>query len=112
MAFAFAWTPCVGPVLGVVLGLASRTGTLAGGVVLLLAYSLGLALPFVLVGLAFGRFTAAMGKARHWLWAVELVAGALLIGFGVILLTDNIAVISNHVSSWLNDIGLGRLSRS
>jgi cytochrome c-type biogenesis protein len=112
MAFAFAWTPCVGPVLGVVLGLASRTGTLAGGVVLLFAYSLGLALPFILVGLAFGRFTAAMGKARHWLWAVELVAGALLIGFGVILLTDNIGVISNHVSSWLNDIGLGRLSRS
>jgi cytochrome c-type biogenesis protein len=112
MAFAFAWTPCVGPVLGVVLGLASRTGTLAGGVVLLLAYSLGLALPFVLVGLAFGRFTAAMGRARHWLWAVELVAGVLLVGFGVILLTDNIGVISNHVSSWLNDIGLGRLSRS
>ncbi len=112
MAFAFAWTPCVGPVLGVVLGLASRTGTLAGGVVLLFAYSLGLALPFVLVGLAFGRFTAAMSKARHWLWAVELVAGALLIAFGVILLTDNIGVISNHVSSWLNDIGLGRLSTS
>jgi cytochrome c-type biogenesis protein len=112
MAFAFAWTPCVGPVLGVVLGLASRTGTLAGGVVLLFAYSLGLALPFILVGLAFGRFTAAMGKARHWLWAVELVAGVLLVGFGVILLTDNIGVISNHVSSWLNDIGLGRLSTS
>jgi cytochrome c-type biogenesis protein len=112
MAFAFAWTPCVGPVLGVVLGLASRTGTLAGGVVLLFAYSLGLAVPFVLVGLAFGRFTAAMGKARHWLWAVELVAGVLLVVFGVILLTDNIAVISNHVSSWLHDIGLGRLSTS
>jgi cytochrome c-type biogenesis protein len=112
MAFAFAWTPCVGPVLGVVLGLASRTGTLTGGVVLLFAYSLGLAVPFVLVGLAFGRFTAAMGKAQRWLWAVELVAGALLVGFGVILLTDNIAVISNHVASWLNDIGLGRLSTS
>jgi hypothetical protein len=53
-----------------------------------------------------------MGKAQRWLWAVELVAGALLIGFGVILLTDNIAVISNHVASWLNDIGLGRLSTS
>lgn len=112
MAFAFAWTPCVGPVLGVVLGLASRTNTLAGGVVLLFAYSLGLAVPFVLVGLAFGRFTAAMSKARHWLWAVELVAGLLLIAFGVILLTDNIGVISNHVSSWLNDIGLGRLTTS
>jgi cytochrome c-type biogenesis protein len=112
MAFAFAWTPCVGPVLGVVLGLASRTGTLAGGVLLLFAYSLGLAVPFVLVGLAFGRFTAAMGKARHWLWAVELVAGALLVAFGVVLLTNNIGLISNHVSSWLSDIGLGRLTTS
>ena len=112
MAFAFAWTPCVGPVLGVVLGLASRTNTLAGGVVLLFAYSLGLAVPFVLVGLAFGRFTAVMSRTRHWLWAVELVAGLLLVAFGVILLTDNIGVISNHVSSWLNDIGLGRLTTS
>ena len=58
MAFAFAWTPCIGPVLGVVLGLAGHNGTLAGGVVLLFAYSLGLAVPFVLVGLAFGRMTS------------------------------------------------------
>jgi cytochrome c-type biogenesis protein len=112
MAFAFAWTPCVGPVLGVVLGLASRNGTLAGGVVLLFAYSLGLALPFVLVGLAFGRFTAALARARHWLWAVELVAGALLVVFGVLLLPDNVSWISTHMSNLLNDIGLGRLSTS
>jgi cytochrome c-type biogenesis protein len=112
MAFAFAWTPCVGPVLGVVLGLASHNGTLAGGVVLLFAYSLGLALPFVLVGLAFGRFTALFARTRHWLWAVELVAGVLLVGFGVLLLTDNIGWVSNHVSSWLHDIGLGRLTTS
>jgi cytochrome c-type biogenesis protein len=92
MAFAFAWTPCVGPVLGVVLGLASHNGTLAGGVLLLLAYSLGLALPFVVVGLAFGRCTAALARARHWLWAVELAAGILLVGFGVLLLTDNVVV--------------------
>jgi cytochrome c-type biogenesis protein len=112
MAFAFAWTPCVGPVLGVVLGLASHNGTLAGGVVLLFAYSLGLALPFVVVGLAFGRCTAALARARHWLWAVELGAGILLIGFGVLLLTDNIGWVSNHLSTLLNDIGLGRLSKS
>ena len=72
MAFAFAWTPCIGPVLGVVLGLASHNGTLAGGVVLLFAYSLGLALPFILVGLAFGRITAALaGPATgcgRWSW--------------------------------------------
>jgi cytochrome c-type biogenesis protein len=112
MAFAFAWTPCVGPVLGVVLGLASHNGTLAGGVLLLFAYSLGLALPFVLVGLAFGRFTTALSQARHWLWAVELVAGALLVVFGVLLLTDNVSWVSTHVSNVLNDIGLGRLSKS
>ena len=68
MAFAFAWTPCIGPVLGVVLGLAGHNGTLAGGVVLLFAYSLGLAVPFVLVGLAFGRMTSALARARQWLW--------------------------------------------
>ena len=112
MAFAFAWTPCIGPVLGVVLGMASRTGTLAGGVVLLFAYSLGLALPFVLVGLAFSRMTGVLARTRHWAWAVELVAGLLLIGFGVLLLTDNVGWLSNHISNLLNDIGLGRLSRS
>ena len=61
MAFAFAWTPCIGPVLGVVLGLAARNGSLPGGVLLLFGYSLGLAVPFVLVGLAFGRLTATLG---------------------------------------------------
>jgi cytochrome c-type biogenesis protein len=112
MAFAFAWTPCIGPVLGAVLGLASRNGTLAGGAFLLLAYSLGLAVPFVLVGLAFGRFTALLARTRHWLWAVELAAGVILIVFGVLLLTDNVGWISNHISDWLNHIGLGRLSKS
>jgi cytochrome c-type biogenesis protein len=112
MAFAFAWTPCIGPVLGVVLGLASRTGTLAGGVVLLFAYSLGLAVPFVLVGLVFGRLTGWLAQARHWLWAVELVAGLLLIGFGILLLTDNVGWVSNHISNLLDDVGLGRLSTS
>jgi cytochrome c-type biogenesis protein len=112
MAFAFAWTPCIGPVLGVVLGLAARDGTLAGGVLLLFAYSLGLAVPFVLVGLAFGRLTATLARARHWLWAVEVVAGVVLVAFGVLLLTDNVGWISTQISNLLNDIGLGRLSRS
>jgi cytochrome c-type biogenesis protein len=112
MAFAFAWTPCIGPVLGVVLGLAARDGTLAGGVLLLFAYSLGLAVPFVLVGLAFGRLTATLARARHWLWAVEVAAGAILVAFGVLLLTDNVSWLSTQISNLLNDMGLGRLSRS
>ena len=112
MAFAFAWTPCIGPVLGVVLGLAARNGTLAGGVLLLFAYSLGLAVPFVLVGLAFGRLTALMARARRWLWVVELVAGVVLVVFGVLLLTDNVGWVSTQFSNLLDDIGLRRLSTS
>ncbi len=112
MAFAFAWTPCIGPVLGAVLGLAARNGTLTGGVLLLFAYSLGLAVPFVLVGLAFGRLTAALSRTRRWLWAVELVAGLVLVVFGVLLLTDNVTWVSTQLSNFLHDIGLGRLSSS
>jgi cytochrome c-type biogenesis protein len=112
MAFAFAWTPCIGPVLGVVLGLAAHNGTLPGGVLLLFAYSAGLAVPFVLVGLAFGRLTAVLARARHVMWAVELVAGLILIVFGVLLLTDNVSWVSSQFSNLLNDLGLSRLSRS
>ncbi len=112
MAFAFAWTPCIGPVLGVVLGLAAKNGTLPGGVLLLFAYSLGLAVPFVLTGLAFGRLTSVLARARSRLWIIELVAGSILVVFGVLLLTNNISWVSTHISNLLNDIGLGRLSTS
>jgi len=112
MAFAFAWTPCIGPVLGVVLGLAAHDGTLAGGVVLLLAYSLGLAVPFVASGLAFGRLTAVLARARRGVTAVELVAGVVLIGFGILLVSGHLGWISGQFSRLLDDIGLGRLSTS
>lgn len=112
MAFAFAWTPCLGPVLGVVLGLAGHNGTLAGGVALLFAYSLGLAVPFVLVGVAFGRMTSALARARRWLWVIELVAGVVLVAFGILLLTHNVSWVSTQVSNALHDVGLGRLTTS
>jgi cytochrome c-type biogenesis protein len=112
MAFAFAWTPCIGPVLGVVLGLAAKNGTLPGGVLLLFAYSIGLAVPFVVSGLAFGRLTTGLVRARRYLWAIEVVAGAILIVFGLMLLTGNVTWLSDHMRSWLSDVGLGRLSTS
>ena len=112
MAFAFAWTPCIGPVLGVVLGLAAHNGSLPGGVLLLFAYSLGLGVPFVLTGLAFGRLTAVFVRARRSLSIIELVAGAILVVFGVLLLTDNVSWVSSQFSHLLNSIGLGRLTRS
>jgi len=113
MAFAFAWTPCIGPVLGSVLTLAAGTGgSAAGGIALLLAYSLGLGVPFVLCGLAFGRMTDALARVRSRLRWVDLAGGAVLIVFGVLLLTGHVAVISDHLSTWLRDIHLSRLSDS
>ena len=112
MAFAFAWTPCIGPVLGVVLGLAAHNGSLAGGVLLLFAYSLGLGVPFVVTGLAFGRLTAVFARARRGLWIVEVVAAVILVVFGILLLTDHLGWVSTQFSNLLKDIGLGRLSTS
>jgi cytochrome c-type biogenesis protein len=112
MAFAFAWTPCVGPVLGVVLSLAANNGTLAGGVLLLFAYSLGLGVPFVAAGLAFGRLTATFARARRGVWVINLVGGVVLVAFGILLLTDNVSWLSTQFTNLLNDIGLGRLTTS
>jgi cytochrome c-type biogenesis protein len=112
MAFAFAWTPCIGPVLAVVLGLAEHNGSLAGGVLLLFAYSLGLAVPFVIAGLAFGRLTSVIARARRGLWIVEVVGGVVLVTFGVLLVTNQLAWLSSQFSTLLDHIGLSRLSRS
>ncbi len=112
MAFAFAWTPCIGPVLAVVLGLAEHNGSLAGGVLLLFAYSLGLAVPFVIAGLAFGRLTSVIGRARRGLWIVEVVGGSILVIFGILLVTDHLGWLSSQFSSFLDHIGLSRLSTS
>lgn len=111
-AFSFAWTPCVSPVLGSVLSLAAGSGSSAsGGVVLLLAYSLGLGVPFLLFGLAFGRMTDIAARFRGALRYVDLVGGAILILFGLILLTGNIAVLSLHISNWLNDLHINWISK-
>jgi cytochrome c-type biogenesis protein len=113
MAFAFAWTPCIGPVLGSVLTLAAGTGGSAtGGIALLLAYSLGLGVPFLLSGLAFGRMTDALARARSGLRWVDLVGGVVLIVFGLLLLTGNVGIIADHLANWFRDLHLSRLSDS
>ena len=113
MAFAFAWTPCIGPVLGSVLTLAAGNGgSPTGGIALLLAYSLGLGVPFLLTGLAFGRMTDALARVRGRLRVVDLVGGAVLIVFGLLLLTGNVGVVSAHIAQWLRDLHLSRLASS
>jgi cytochrome c-type biogenesis protein len=88
MAFAVGWTPCIGPVLAGILGLALAQGGGAWGAVLLFFYSLGLGLPFVLIGLGVGRLTTAMGFVKrnyHWFAGV---GGGLLMGIGLLLATN------------------------
>ena len=113
MAFAFAWTPCIGPVLGSVLALAAGTGgSASGGIALLLAYSLGLGVPFLLSGLAFGRMTDLLAKVKRRQRAVDLVGGAILVVFGLLLVTGHVSEISSVISGWLRDLHLSRLSTS
>jgi len=112
MAFAFGWTPCVGPVLGGVLGLAAARATLDSGVALLVTYSLGLGVPFLVTGLAFGRLTSLVARMRRRLWLVDLVSGVALVVFGLFLLTDNLHWLSSWAAGVLRDLGLGRLTVS
>ncbi len=99
MAFGFAWTPCIGPVLTVILATASLQATLGRGVGLLVAYSLGLGIPFLLSGL--GLFKV-FGRLRPYLRPINIVSGVLLTLFGVIMLTGNISTLSN----WFSDVML------
>jgi cytochrome c-type biogenesis protein len=110
MTFAFGWTPCITPVLAAVLGLASSGGTLARGEEMLVAYSFGLGVPFVLTGLAFGRLSGALGFARRHSRAVSMASGALLAALGVLIITGEVGVVSSWSNSLLEHIGLGGLA--
>ncbi len=98
LAFAFGWTPCIGPILGAILLYASQQATVSEGVLLLMAYSAGLGIPFVLSGLAINGFFAAFGRIRRHMKAVEYVSGALLVGVGLLLVTDRLAVLAQYFS--------------
>ncbi|MDP2182744.1 MAG: cytochrome c biogenesis protein CcdA [Actinomycetota bacterium] len=106
MAFAFGWTPCVGPILGSILAVAGSSGSVGTGVLLLSAYSLGLGVPFVLVALLFGK----LGGTLRWLGrhslAINRVAGAVLIAVGVLMITGRLGVLSGWLSTVLPSVGL------
>jgi cytochrome c-type biogenesis protein len=110
MAFAFGWTPCIGPALAAVLGLASSSHTLGRGEIMLVSFSFGLGVPFVVLGLAFGRLTGVLGFTRRHLRAINVVSGLGLAALGVLLLTDNVHVVSTFFSNLLDDLGLDRLA--
>lgn len=104
-AFAFGWTPCVGPILAVILGFAAAQDSVLKGIALLTIYSLGLAVPFLLTSLGLERFLKFYSRFRSHMHAVEVASGALLIVLGVLLVMNRFTIISNYLS-FLNRFAL------
>lgn len=107
LAFAFGWTPCIGPVLGPILTLAGGQDTVIDGALLLAAYSLGLGIPFILAALFSSAFMRFLGRFKMHLGRVEKIMGALLVVAGVLFLTGGIQA----AAFWLLETfpALGRL---
>ena len=98
LAFAFGWTPCIGPILGAILVYASQQETVSQGVLLLTSYSLGLGIPFLLSGMAINGFFAASGRLKRHMRAVEIATGGLLVAVGLLLVTDRLTILAVYFS--------------
>ncbi len=97
LAFAFGWTPCIGPVLGTILALASQEQSVGRGGFLLLAYAMGLGIPFLLAGIFIGRSRALINRVKPHLAMVEKAIGGFLVLIGLLLLTGRFS----DISYWL-----------
>src|SRR5271166_992932 len=104
-AFAFGWTPCVGPILAVILGFAATQDSVAKGILLLAVYSMGLAVPFLLTSLGIERFLKFYKRFRMHMHALEVASGGLLIVLGILLVFGRFTIISNYLS-FLNRFAL------
>lgn len=102
VAFGFGWSPCFGPAMTSILGLAGREGQAFAGATLMMTYTLGLGVPFLVLGLAFGRLAGVIGFLKRHGAAVVVVSAAVLGGFGVLLVTDNLVELSAQLSRWLD----------
>ena len=104
-AFAFGWTPCIGPILATILVFAGAQETLMKGVLLLAIYSAGLAVPFLLTSLGVDRFLGFYTRFRRHLHTVEVISGVLLIVVGVLIFMNNLKLLSGYLA-FLNRFAL------
>jgi cytochrome c-type biogenesis protein len=92
LAFAFGWTPCIGPVLGAILALSASDATALGGTALLAVYSLGLGLPFVLAALFMRGFVARLATMRRAGRVLKIVAGLVMVAMGVAMISGHLGL--------------------
>ena len=95
IAFAAGWTPCIGPILGGIIGLAATTGGWKGGLILAAFYSAGLAVPFLITGLAINKFLGFYTRFRRHLHKVEVVSGIVLILIGVLIMSNRLTLLAS-----------------
>ena len=105
MGFAFGWTPCIGPILGSILALASLENTLIQGIFLLITYSIGLGIPFVLAGYYMGNFLVFSKKARKFISKIQKISGLVLIVTGILILTSKLQSIGFYLLEALPFLG-------
>jgi cytochrome c-type biogenesis protein len=112
-AFAFGWSPCIGATMGAILTMAAGragSGGPAEGAFLLAVYSLGLGIPFIVTGLGVSRLTAAVGYLRRHVRAINLVSGALLVGVGLLFLTDQVFQVAIWMQKGFRALNLDSLA--
>ena len=109
-AFALAWTPCTGPTLGAIISATGTTGSAAHGAFLMAVYCLGLGVPFLITGLAFGTATSFFGVIKRHYPIVIGVGGVVLIAMGVLIFTGEFTTLNITVDNWLHSLGLPNFS--
>ncbi|MBA3267287.1 MAG: cytochrome C biogenesis protein [Acidimicrobiia bacterium] len=105
MAFAAGWAPCIGPVLATILATAAASGTVAWGAILLLFYSAGLGIPFVLLALGFSRAQRSLAWLRRNGRRIEVIGGALMVGVGVLFVTGQWQELFRPMQRWFAELG-------
>lgn len=100
-AFAFGWTPCIGPILGGILTIAGSKATVGEGVLLLAVYSAGLGVPFLLTSIAVDKFFLASARVRRHYRTIEMVSGGMLVILGVLIFTDRFTILSRYLQPYL-----------
>src|SRR5229473_3086035 len=105
IAFAAGWTPCIGPILGGIIGLAATSGGWKGGFILAIFYSAGLSVPFLLTGLGINQFLSFYSRFRRHLHKVEVVSGIILILIGGLVMANRVTLLaSSRLAGWLPNL--------